>query len=145
MAQTQTRKQQAITIYKRVIGTKAVQENPKLARPKVIEQLVSKLGMTNGGASTYYANLKNGNWSVTVTGAKATTAPVKAVKAAKAGTTKPAAKKATPAKAKKAAAPATPSESLEDLQKMAADLGISETFTDPAAAKAAIEAATAAK
>lgn len=70
MAQVQTRKVQAIKIYNRV---SARNTNPDLLRAKVLKELQAKIGMTAGAASTYYANMKNGNWKLDI-------APVKAVK-----------------------------------------------------------------
>jgi len=102
MAAIQTRKLQAIKIYNRVI---AKTPDPKVARGKVLAELQAKLAMTAGGASTYYANMKNGNWALDVTPVKAKPAakPVKAVKAKPALTVVPASKQAKvkPAKAAK--------------------------------------------
>lgn len=56
--QRETRKAKAVKIYQKLIPLKPP------GRKEVIEQLMSKLGMTKFGASTYYANIKTGKWSV---------------------------------------------------------------------------------
>ena len=73
MAQVLSRKVQSIKIYNRV---SARNTNPDQLRSKVLKELQAKIGMTAGAASTYFANIKNGTWSVVLT-------PVKAVKPVK--------------------------------------------------------------
>lgn len=91
-ATKETLKVSAIKIFNRVMASK----NP--SRAKVIAQLVEKIGLTPGGASTYYANMKNGvekkpgGWDVSVSAVKAKPA-LKAVKTAAAKPAKPAAVK----------------------------------------------------
>lgn len=92
-------KSQAAKIYSRIMG------KPTGTRKAVIEALQEKIGLTPGGASTYFANFKNGNWplEVTTVAKKAETKPATAPKATVAA--KPVTKKAAPAK-KAAAKPA---------------------------------------
>ncbi len=86
-----TQKIAAIKIFNRVMSSK------NATRANVIKQLTEKLGLTPGGASTYYANMKNGKegkaggWSLDVSAVKAKPAvkatakadkPVKVAKAA---------------------------------------------------------------
>ena len=73
MAQVLSRKVQTIKIYNRVAARNT---NPDLLREKVLKEVQAKIGMSAGGASTYFANIRNGTWSVVLT-------PVKAVKAVK--------------------------------------------------------------
>ena len=89
MAQAQqTRKDQSLKIYQRIV-TK--HPGDKANRAKVMAELVAKIGMTPGGASTYYANAKNGNWALTAAPvAKPSAAKAKpAIKAAPKSTAKP--------------------------------------------------------
>lgn len=58
----QTTKTMAIEIYKALLNNVA----PEMLRKVAINQFVQELGMTKGGASTYYANMKKGTWSLTV-------------------------------------------------------------------------------
>lgn len=56
----QSKKSQAISIYKRMIARKNAP-----TRADIINELVSKVGLSQNGAATYYQNLKNGveGWS----------------------------------------------------------------------------------
>lgn len=77
MAQVLSRKVQAIKIYNRISARNTV---PNELRTKVLKELQAKVGMTPGAASTYFANIKNGTWSVNITAVKVAKV-VKAVKA----------------------------------------------------------------
>jgi hypothetical protein len=58
------------------IFNRMVTKNPdaKGIRTKVINEMISKLDMTPGAASTYYANFKNGKWDLSLSNVKKTTA-----------------------------------------------------------------------
>jgi hypothetical protein len=96
---TTTLKTGAIKIFNRVMASKTP------TRARVIEQLVEKLGLTPGGASTYYANMKNGlakkagGWDVTAVAVKAGAVKAKAKPVVKAvAVAKPAKAATKPAK-----------------------------------------------
>lgn len=102
-----TKIQKSLKIFQRIT---AKHPDPKQARPRVIKELQAKLGMTPGGASTYYANAKNGKWAIEVKpvavkavkpvakvakpAVKAVAKPTKPVKAKAASTVVPASKQA---------------------------------------------------
>lgn len=99
MAQANATKiQKSLKIFQRIT---AKHPDPKQARPRVIKELQAKLGMTAGGASTYYANAKNGKWAIEVAPVKAAKPAATAVKA-----TKPVAKPAVKAEKAVKAKPA---------------------------------------
>lgn len=77
----------AIKIYNRVMASK------NATRANALKQMIEKAGLTPGGASTYYANIKNGvpGWSLAVA-----SATKEKVKLAKSPSNKTSAKKVKP-------------------------------------------------
>jgi len=55
---TDSKKANAIKIVKRMLGRKNVPE-----RKDIINELVTKAGLSVNGAATYYQNVKSGKWS----------------------------------------------------------------------------------
>lgn len=97
MAQVQVnKKDQAAKIYTGILAKKSIAEGER--RQEFIKQATEKCGLSASGASTYFANFKNGNWSVdakpVAKTATAKPAPAKKVTASAKPVAKPAAKAA---------------------------------------------------
>jgi hypothetical protein len=82
MSQTQlTKQEQSVRLVRRIAAaSKDFDFDKKGTRTKVKEQLKAKIALSEGCASTYYANIKNGlpGWSI-----KVDTTPAKPVVKAK--------------------------------------------------------------
>lgn len=64
-----TKQVQAVRLVRRIAAaSKDFSFDKKGTRQKVVAQLQEKVSLSEGGASTYYANMKNGlsGWSINV-------------------------------------------------------------------------------
>lgn len=59
---TKTRKEQAAAVFLKVEASAAVRKDATIKRQATIAAFKEKIGMSDGGASTYYANFVNGTW-----------------------------------------------------------------------------------
>lgn len=92
------KKDLAAGIYAQIVGNKKIDEKDR--RQEFLKRAVSEAGLSASGASTYFANFKNGNWAFTAkpvtkaaTATKAATKPKAATATKAAPVTKAAAKK----------------------------------------------------